>query len=105
MGLSNNLAQNPDPGIAWPIGSLIVIGLLSCVVGFILSAFTAQSSPEASADQPSLQPTALPQSPPTMRLPPERRPEPMPSVTEHTTVRLEPPHYETSRSVVQESKE
>jgi len=42
-----------------------------------------------SANRQSPQRTALPPATPTAKLPPERRPEPMSSVTEHTTELLE----------------
>jgi len=85
------------PLLAGVTGVPLFAGLLLIIYSFFL--------PKASADRPSPQPTARPQTEPTTKLPPERRAEPVPSVTEHTTVKLEAPKYEASRQVVRESKE
>jgi hypothetical protein len=45
--------------------------------------------PEASPPRSSSEPTALPQTQPMAKLPPARQPEPMSSVTEHTTELLQ----------------
>jgi predicted lipid-binding transport protein (Tim44 family) len=72
----------------WAIGGFIQdvsqIGALIFMLGLGFMIYS-RFLPKASADPQSAQPTALPQAQPTTKLPPDRRAEPMPSVTEHTT--------------------
>ena len=94
--------------INWALGNFIAslagIGGVILLVGIGLMIYT-RFLPKAPAYRQPPQPTALPRAEPTSQLPPERHPEPVPSVTEHTTVRLETPEYEPPRQTVRRLKE
>jgi len=80
--------------INWDLGQLIAslagLGGLILLVGIGLMIYS-RFLPRVPAYRPSPQPTALPQAESRMGLPPKRYTEPVPSVTEQTTVKLEAP--------------
>ena len=69
--------------LSWVTG----IGMLILLIGLCLMGYWGFLKASNMILLPK--PTALPQAALTTKLPPERQPEPMPSVTEHTTERLE----------------
>jgi hypothetical protein len=76
-----------DGGIRFVMAFLLLACLVSLPFFKVLS-WEAQANQSAILRQRP-KPAARPQAAPTAKLPPERRPEPMPSVTEHTTELLE----------------
>jgi hypothetical protein len=79
-----------EPITALVLGSLIGIGILTLFVGFFLRGYSIHFfSSKASGTRWSPELTARPQSQPTTKLLTERQPNPVPSVTEHTTDLLE----------------
>jgi hypothetical protein len=94
LGLTQKLAGQVDPADELSQYWLVALGLPVLFAGVCLLGYWAYLSlPKASASQP----TRLPQPPATMRLPSERSPEKISSVTEHTTELLETSTRDTSR--------
>ncbi len=96
--------QNLDHQVGNMVEDLGALGGMICVGGIglmIYSLFLPKTLPPVQ----SLQFPALPQADSTAKMNAERRPEAVPSVTEHTTIKLEPPDYERPRPLAQESKE
>jgi len=76
-----------DPAMSTLLSGVTGVGMLILLIGLCLMGYWGFLKASNMILLPK--PTALPQAALTTKLPPERQPEPMPSVTEHTTERLE----------------
>jgi hypothetical protein len=90
-----------NPGLGNALAALAGIGGVILLVGVGLMAYS-RFLPKAEACCPPAQLTTLPQGESPIQLPPERHPVSMPSITEHTTVKLHTPEYEPPRTAAEQ---
>ncbi len=95
LGVIGGALESINPPVGEAIAALSGLGGIILLIGIgmmIYSAFLPKvSGPTSSAQSPALSSSASPTGTP---MPPS--PEPVPSVTEHTTVKLESPQPETA---------